>query len=186
MPEIRDALPEDAPVIASIYNESIVARDSTMQLEQIATSTAEAWIEELGQREAILVVEGEDEVVGYGMLKRYSDRGGYRFAAETSVYLRRAYTGIGLGSQLQATLIERGRDYGYHHLAAKLWAANERSRALHQKFGYDLVGIQREVGYVEGQWRDVAILQKVLDGPSAGDAHSPEKADNASTSLGPD
>lgn len=186
MAEIHDAHLDDASVIASIYNESIAARDSTMHLEQIETARAEAWIEGQGPREAILVMEVEGAVVGYGLLNRYSDRGGYRFAAETSVYLRRSYTGAGLGSRLQAALIERSRDYDYHHLVAKLWAANERSRALHQKFGYTLVGIQREVGYVEGQWRDVAIMQKVLDVPSAEAAPAPEKAENGPTSLGRD
>jgi phosphinothricin acetyltransferase len=49
---------------------------------------------------------------------------------------------------------------------AKLWADNERSRALHRACGYELVGVQREIGRVEGAWRDVAIMQKILDAPS--------------------
>jgi len=60
-------------------------------------------------------------------------------------------------------LIERARAYDYHHLVAKLWAANERSRALHRKFGYTLVGVQQEIGRVEGRWRDIAIMQKILE-----------------------
>ncbi len=165
MPALRDATPEDAPAIAAIYNESITARDSTMQLERVDDETVEQWIRALGEREAVLVLKGETEIVGYGVVKRYSDRGGYRFAAETSVYLRRARTGEGLGSTLQAALIDRCRAYDYHHLVAKLWAENERSRALHRKFGYDLVGVQREIGYVDGTWRDIAIMQKRLDAP---------------------
>ncbi len=165
MTEIRDAHLEDAAAIASIYNESIAARDSTMQLDRVHTETVSDWIRAQGEREAVLVmVEGEgEEIVGYGVVKRYSDREGYRFAAETSVYLRRTHTGAGRGSELQAALIDRCRAHGYHHLVAKLWAENERSRALHRTFGYDLVGVQQQIGHVEGEWRDVAIMQKILD-----------------------
>jgi phosphinothricin acetyltransferase len=164
MPRIRDVTIDDAPTIAAIYNESIAARDSTMQLDQVDAATVMGWIEALGQRESMLVIVDDGEVVGYGVVKRYSDRGGYRYAAETSVYLRRTHTGEGRGTQLQSALIDRARAYDYHHLVAKLWAANERSRALHRKFGYTLVGVQQEIGRVEGVWRDVAIMQKILEG----------------------
>lgn len=162
MPTIRDAILEDADDVAEIYNESIRARDSTMQLEEVDPSTVESWIPSPDERAALLVLE-QDRVVGYGLLKRYSDRAGYRYAAETSVYLRRGCTGGGLGSELQAALIDECRTYDYHHLVAKLWADNEPSVALHRKFGYELVGIQREIGHVDGAWRDVAIMQKILE-----------------------
>jgi phosphinothricin acetyltransferase len=162
MPRIRDATSDDAAPIAAIYNESIDARDSTMQLDRVDAETVRDWVAAAGAREAVLVMVEEGERVGYGRVQRYSDRGGYRFAAETSVYLRRSRTGAGRGTELQSALIERCRTYGYHHLVAKLWAANERSRALHRKLGYRLVGIQQEIGYVDGEWRDVAILQKQL------------------------
>lgn len=161
MAHIRDARLQDAAAIASIYNESIAARDSTMQLAPADAEAVTGWIDGQGDREAVLVLEAED-VLGYGLVKRYSDRAGYRFAAETSVYLRRNRTGEGLGTELQAALIDRCRTHGYHHLVAKLWAENERSRALHRKLGYELVGVQREIGYVDGEWRDVAIMQKLL------------------------
>ena len=162
MTRIRDARTDDAPAVADIYNESIAARDSTMQLDQVDAATVAGWVQGLGEREAILVMAEDETIVGYGIVKRYSGRGGYRYAAETSVYLRRTHTDKGRGTELQSALVERGRAYEYHHLVAKLWAANERSRALHRKFGYALVGVQREIGRVEGAWRDVAIMQKIL------------------------
>lgn len=162
MPEIRDATLADASAVADIYNESIRARDSTMQIEEVDRDEVEAWIGNQGEREGLLVLV-DDRVVGFGIIKRYSDRAGYRKAAETSVYLRRTHTGQGLGSRLQAALIEKCRQFDYHHLVAKLWADNEPSVALHRKFGYELVGVQREIGRVDGAWKDVAIMQKLLD-----------------------
>ncbi len=31
------------------------------------------------------------------------------------------------------------------------------------RFGYEVVGIQREIGFKNGHWQDVAVLQLVLD-----------------------
>lgn len=160
---IRDATPRDAAAIAEIFNEAILTRGSTMQLDPIAQEVARQWVRTLVDREALLVAEESARVVGWAVLKRYSEREGYRFTAETSVYLHRSHRGRGLGSAMQEALLERARALEYHHLVARIWATHKHSLALHRKFGYELVGIQREVGYVDGQWHDVAILQRLLD-----------------------
>lgn len=162
MPTLRDATIDDAARIAAIYNQSIDARDSTMQRARVSEEKVTSWIGGLGPREALLVLDSGRFVAGWGVIRRYSDRGGYRYAAETSVYLDRGQTGRGWGSKLQEELIGRARSFGYHHLVAKVWADNARSVALHRKFGYEIVGVQSEIGRVEGDWVDVAILQKVL------------------------
>jgi phosphinothricin acetyltransferase len=162
MTTLREAVRSDATVIAEICNASVEARDSTMQLEPVDPAYVRRRIEGLGDREVLLVLEAEGRVVGWGLVKRYSDRGGYRRTAETSVYVRRNRTGEGVGSQIQAALIERCRSFGDHHLVAKVWADNAASVALHRRFGYEDVGVQREVGRVNGEWKDVLILQKLL------------------------
>lgn len=141
---IRDATLHDAFAIGDILNESIAARDSLMIEEPVTEADIRAQMEAFTAREGYLVLEEAGEVVGWGIIKHYSNRSGYRFTAETSVYLRRDCTGRGYGSQLQAALTDRCRGWGYHHLVAKIWAANAASLALHRKFGYELVGIQRE------------------------------------------
>ena len=60
-------------------------------------------------------------------------------------------------------MIERCRAYGYHHLVAKILADNTRSIEYNLRFGYERVGVQREIGFKNGHWQDVAILQLVLD-----------------------
>lgn len=166
MPDCREAVPGDAAAIAAIYNESVAARDSTMQLEPVDAESVRSRIASLGEREALLVAEAGNRVVGWGIVKRYSDRGGYRHTAETSVYVRRDRTGEGFGSQIQAALIERCRAFGDRHLVAKVWADNEASVALHRRFGYEEVGVQRDIGRVDGAWKDVLILQKILSSNS--------------------
>lgn len=132
----------------------------------MATSTSPQefldFLENLGERQVLIVAESDSEIQGYALIKSYSDRPGYRVSCETSIYLHRELTGRGIGSALQTSLIERCRELQYHHVVTKIWASNSGSIRFHQKFGFELVGIQREVGHLKGRWLDVAILQLIL------------------------
>ena len=152
----------DASVLASIYQESLDLKDSCMAVE---TSTQEFldMMHKFHDREILLVLEQDEHIKGWGVVKRYSDRPGYRVACETSIYLRRKSTGQGYGGLLQAELMTRARAFGYHHVVTKIWTSNEGSIAFHRKFGFRVVGVQNEVGFMDGQWRDVTIMQCILD-----------------------
>lgn len=161
-PELRPARLQDCPQLAEIYGQSLRARDSSMEI----TTSPEAFetlLKTQNQRECVLVLDDADLLLGYGLIKAYSDRIGYRVAAETSIYLRRDRTGSGHGSALQQALLDRCREFQYHHVVAKIWASNEGSLRFHYRFGYQLVGVQKEIGYLAGEWKDVAILQLILD-----------------------
>lgn len=168
---IRDATLDDAAVIAEIYNESIAVGDSTMHDQPKTTEAIRAQIEGFSKREGFLVLERDGDVVGWGVIKLYSHRSGYRFCCETSIFLRRSEIRKGYGSYLKKAVIERCRDYGYHHLLARIFADNEASIEYNKSLGYEMVGVQREVGYMNGRWQDVAIMQLVLDdvGPEIAD-----------------
>ena len=51
---------------------------------------------------------------------------------------------------------------GYRHLVAKIMAVNEGSLRFHLERGYEQVGRQREIGFLNGTWHDVVILQRIL------------------------
>jgi L-amino acid N-acyltransferase YncA len=60
-------------------------------------------------------------------------------------------------------LIEQCQAWGYHHLVARANAINTASLALYQRFGHEVVGVQREVTYVHGRWLDGVFMQCILD-----------------------
>lgn len=164
---IRPARPQDAEAIARIQRQSVEAMDSTMA----APATSDEILQQLaamGEREVWLVVEELGRVVGWGVVKQYSPRPGYRLACETSIFLDRARVGGGLGKPLQEKLLDFAVASGYFHVVAKIWADNAGSIRFHERFGYEMVGVQREIGWVGGQWRDVAIMQKVFQKISSG------------------
>jgi phosphinothricin acetyltransferase len=161
---IRPAGLPDLEAVAEIYNQSIRARDSTMDLGELRAEHFRDIIGGMNDRESLLVLEAGGKPIAWGILKRYSDRPGYSIACETSVYVDRSHAGrrTGTGSVLQAELIRRAELAGYHHIVAKIWAENEISIGMHLKHGFERVGVQQEIGLVDGRMVDVLIMQRVL------------------------
>jgi len=159
---IRPAGNSDCCQVAEIYQESLDRVDSSMEVRTSARHFEEQ-LAGFHDREVMLVLETVEGLQGYGVVKQYSDRIGYRVACETSIYFRRSATGQGYGGALQQALMGKAREFQYHHIVAKIWTSNEGSIRFHERFGYRLVGVQKEVGYLAGRWRDVSILQCLLD-----------------------
>jgi len=160
--DVRKARPEDADSIAAIYTESILARDSTMVMDPVSGDEMLERLSGLDSRESLLVAELNGSVIGWGIVKFYSERPGYRLACETSVFLRRDHVGQGIGSLVQNQLMACARSAGFHHVLVRIWAQNESSIAMHRKFGFTIVGTQQEIGEMDGRWIDVTIMQCLL------------------------
>ncbi|MCB0517954.1 MAG: N-acetyltransferase [Lewinellaceae bacterium] len=163
---IRSATLSDAAPLAAIYNQCVGI--STLDLVQRDSDHFRNILASLEENEALLVLEHEGDLAGYGILKRYSWKEGYRFAGETSVFMDEKYRGKGLGNLLKKTLIETAEALGYKHLVARILARNTVSIHYNQKLGYEMVGHQKRIGYVDGEWLDVAILQLFLPASEQG------------------
>ncbi len=161
--EIRPYLEEDFQAIADIYNESITKGGITMDCCYRSLDDIRSMVDKFDGREIILVGAVDDiGVIGWGIIKRYSDRLGYRVCCETSLYLSLSETNKGYGSRLQKAILQKVREFGYHHVVAKILTSNPESIDFHKKFGFSLVGIQKEIGFYRGKWFDVAIMQLIL------------------------
>ena len=92
----------------------------------------------------------------------YRDRAAYKTSVENSVYVRRNLSRSGIGKLILTNLLEQAADSGFHVVMARIEASSDASRGLHAACGFQLVGIEREIGRKFGKWRDVAIMQIVL------------------------
>ncbi len=161
--EIKEASPEDFPLIAAIYNEYIMAGNATMEESLKTEKNITAWVDKFHERERLYVLKEDEITVGWGIIKRYSDREGYRFACETAVYLTDKKRGLGYGTMIKQHLIEACKKMNYKHLVAKIFATNTASIEYNLKMGYSIVGIQKQIGFKKGKWMDIAILQYVIE-----------------------
>lgn len=160
--QFRRATAMDFEAIANIYNEHIQLGKSSMDESLKNPMDIDSWVNNFHEREALFVGEVDNKIVGWGIIKRYSDRTGYRFCAETAIYLWNKDIGKGYGTAFKKMLIKEAKKMDYHHLIAKIFTTNKASIAYNQKLGYELVGIQKEIGWKNNQWVDIAILQYII------------------------
>ncbi len=155
--EIRQAKPDDAQAIAEIASRWSAADPSLWK----GPDEIRKEISAFGPREAYLVLQREQVILGWALIQLYSDRLGYRFCAEVSLCVRRSRRRRGHGSRLEAALLNHCRQHGFHHLLLRTYADNETCIEFLQRRGYQVVGTQQQICYDDG-WRDVVILQRIL------------------------
>lgn len=159
---IRQATVADAERILDIYNQEVLGSTATLDLTPRTLDEQRAWIEARSGGLAALVAEADEQVVGFGSLSFYRDRPGYRTSVEDSVYVARDAHGSGVGSMILSHLLDVADLHGFHTVIARIIGPQEASVNLHAKAGFEMVGIEREVGRKFGRWHDVALMQKLL------------------------
>lgn len=158
--QIRAAKTSDLSVVASIYNHFLGI--ATMDMEKQHPDDYAGYIDANNKKEELWILEDNDQILAWGLIKKYSNRYGYRFTCETSVYCHHEHCGRGFGSELKTHLINRCKDLGYKHLVAKIGSDNEVSIKYNLKMGYSIVGTQKRIGEINGEWKDVTIMQLLL------------------------
>lgn len=163
---IRLATVNDAESIRAIYNYEVLRTFATFDLVPRSLVDQQEWItDRSGAFAAIVVVDSDEDaasVVGFGSLSPYKDRAAYRTSVEDSVYVHQDHQGRGIGKLIVTELIDIARLSGFHAVFARIAAPGEASRALHVSCGFQLVGVEREVGRKFNRWLDVVIMQTVL------------------------
>lgn len=159
---VRPAEVADAAAILAIYNVEVAGHVTTFDLVPRTLAEQEAWIEDRSGAFSALVATIGDEVVGFASLSPYKERPAYRTTVEDSVYVSRDHPRIGIGRTLMDELITIARDSGFHSIVARIEATGRASRALHAACGFELVGVEREVGRKFNRWLDVAVMQLLL------------------------
>ena len=160
---LRLATLADAEQIRAIYNREVTETTATFDLVPRSLADQQAWLtERSGAFAAIVAVEEGGTVAGFASLSPYKERAAYRTSVEDSVYVRSDRVGTGIGRQLLTELVAVGRSSGFHAMFARIAAPGEASRRLHAACGFELVGIEREVGRKFGRWLDVVIMQALL------------------------
>jgi phosphinothricin acetyltransferase len=157
---VREAILPDAARIASIYNEGIEDRVATFETELRTAKQIEAWF---GSGN-LIVVAGLGGVVGaYAATFPYRSRSCYDGVREFSVYVARNLRGHGLGKLAMQALIKSSRERGWWKLLSRIFPENAASLALCHALGFRNVGIYRRHAKLDGIWRDVVIVEKLLD-----------------------
>ena len=160
--EVRLARTGDADAIREIYNAEVTGTTVTFDMVPRSHADQLAWLAAHSGSHAATVAVDKGGVVGFASLSPYRSRPAYSTTVEDSVYVRADQRGTGVGRVLLADLLERATSYGFHAVMARIVGGHEASIALHRACGFELVGIEREVGRKFGRWLDVALMERLL------------------------
>ena len=159
---VRLARPGDAEAMRSIYNVEVTGSTVTFDLVARTLADQQAWLAEHDGVHPAVVAEHDGEVVGFGALAPYRSRPAYATTVEDSVYVRRDLRGRGWGRAILAELVRLATVHGFHAVMARIVGGHGASIGLHRACGFELVGVEREVGRKFGRWLDVVLMQRLL------------------------
>lgn len=161
--QVRLATLADAEAIRAIYNVEVTGSTVTFDLVPRSREAQESWLRaHAGAHPAVVAEAAPGRVVGFGSLSSYRDRPAYATTVEDSVYVERRQRGQGIGRLLLSELVTMATAHGFHAVMARIVGGHDASIALHRSCGFEMVGVEREVGRKFGRWLDVVLMQRLL------------------------
>ncbi|MDX2971660.1 GNAT family N-acetyltransferase [Kribbella solani] len=159
---VRDAMASDAAACAAIYAPYVTGTAITFEIEPPSVAEMAARIAAARKTHAWLVLELDDQVIGYAYAGPMKPRAAYRWSCEVSVYLEQGRRRTGGGRALYEALFDRLTARGYRTAIAGMTLPNPASEGLHKSLGFEPIGTYRNIGWKLDTWHDVAWSQRPL------------------------
>ena len=110
-----------------------------------------------------MVAEGGGRVVGWASVAPYDEAHEYYAGVgEATLYVDPSARRGGTGRALLTALADEADRRGYHKLVGKIFTSNEPSIALVKSCGWREVGVHRRHGRLDGEWKDVLVVERLL------------------------
>ena len=135
---IRKAISTDLPAIVAIYNQAILTRTCTGELEPFEVEGKRKWFNDHHPDQfPIFVAEVDNRVVAWISLSPYRPgRQAFRYTAEVSYYIDKSFHGQGIGTTLLKFVINECPRYKIKTLIAIILEPNLPSVNLVKKFNF--------------------------------------------------
>lgn len=160
---VRPAELADAEAIAAIYNVEVLESTATFDLTPRSLDEQRTWqIERSGAHAVLVALDDDGTVSGFASLSPFRARPAYSTTVESSVYVSVAHRRQGIARLLMIDLIATAQSHGFHSIIARIADSQQASLELHEQMGFELVGVEREVGRKFGRWLDVSVMQVLL------------------------
>jgi phosphinothricin acetyltransferase len=154
--ELAPMAADDWDAVRAIYLEGIATGNATFET---AAPEWDRW-NAAHLPHCRLVARCRGKVLGWAALSAVSARRVYAGVAEVSVYIAERARGRGIGRRLLDELIAESERHGIWTLQAGIFPENISSIELHRRAGFRVVGLRERLGQLNGQWRDVMLLER--------------------------
>ena len=168
---VRPASAQDAGACLAIYRPYV---QNTAISWEIDVPTADEMAARIGGLRAThdwLVLERDDQIIGFAYGQPLKRLAAFQWSAETGIYVDVHHRRAGGGRELYTQLLRRLTERGYRQAFAGITQPNEASNGFHRSFGFQDAGLYRRVAWKHDSWHDVAWMQ--LDLLGAADQDGP-------------
>jgi L-amino acid N-acyltransferase YncA len=158
--KIRPMDDGDAEAVLRIYQAGLDGGNASFE------TTAPSWeVFDAGKLpdHRYVAVDDADAVLGWVAVSAVSSRCVYVGVVEHSVYVDPAAQRRGAGQALLDALIGSTEAAGIWTIQAGIFPENTASIALHERFGFRVVGIRERIGRhasLGNRWRDVVLMER--------------------------
>jgi putative acetyltransferase len=163
---VREASLRDARVCLEIIREAVDERPRSLMTTAEEFWTVREWRGHMlrwSEMGVSLVAEVDRDVIGNLGIRR-GERPVVRHTAELGLTVAAAMRGIGVGRALMATAEEWARENGIRKIFLGVFTKNDRARALYDRLGYEVEGIERrQARFPDGEEVDIVRMAKFLD-----------------------
>ena len=166
MPVIRAASIADLPVLTDIYNHYIVNTTITFDMKPLTPDERRGWFDEhpaTGRHRLLVAIGDAGTLDGYATTSRWRPKAAYDTTVESTVYCHPEAVGRGTGTTLYAALFDAIADEDVHHIVAGIGLPNPASIKLHERLGFQPVGVFHSVGRKFDQFWDVAWFERAFN-----------------------
>lgn len=165
---IRLAAASDAEQILNIYAPYVKNTVISFETEVPTREDMESRIGHSQEKHVWIVLEENNEILGYAYSSKHRERSAYRWSVDVSVYIKEGFHRRGIGKVLYTSLLEIIKCQGYCNVYAGICLPNEKSVGIHEYFGFRKIAHYSRVGYKLGNWHDVGWWELFLQ------QHDPE------------
>lgn len=158
---IRKAKEADLVAVSEIYNQGIRTRKSTFETNVRTVQDIAVWLKR--PNHPFLVAERDTQILGWVAASEYRSRSCYAGIAEFSIYIDQQAQGQGVGNALIPAFFIACTEAGFWKILSRIFPENKASLALCKKHGFREVGFYEKHAQLEGVWKDVVIVEKILE-----------------------
>lgn len=160
---VRPADASDLPAMTALYNRFVETTIVNFDVAPFTVEVRGAWFAQFGVRGRYRLFAGELDggFAGYAGSMRHKEKRAYETTVETTIYVDPRFARRGVGRALYQALFAALDGEDVHSAVAGVALPNEASVRLHQSFGFEEIGVFREVGRKFGRYHDVLWMQRV-------------------------
>ena len=166
---IRVAAIEDAKELLKIYAPYVTETAISFEYEVPSSDEFRMRIAGILQKYPYILAEQGGEILGYAYTRAFVGRAAYDWSVETTVYLKKGKTKMGVGRKLYEALERISKAQNILNLNACIADPEVEDEYLtmnsvqfHEHLGYRMVGIFHNSGYKFDTWYHMVWMEKII------------------------